>query len=119
MFAKVAADCLVVLHLGCICFVVFGGLLALKWRWVASVHVPAAIWGAALEFRGWICPLTPLEQHFRQAAGQRGYGGGFIEHYLVPIIYPAGLTPNLQYLLGCFVLGFNLALYGWMLYRRK
>jgi len=111
------ADLLVVAHLAFICFVVLGGLLALKWPRAAFLHIPAAVWGALLEFQGWLCPLTPLEQHFRTAAGEAGYTGSFIEHYLLPIIYPADLTRDLQLQLGVFVVVINAAIYGWLLAR--
>lgn len=111
------ADLLVVAHLAFICFVVLGGLLALKWPRAAFLHIPAAMWGALLEFQGWLCPLTPLEQHFRTAAGEAGYTGSFIEHYLLPIIYPADLTRDLQLQLGVFVVVINAAIYGWLLAR--
>lgn len=114
---QLAADLLVVAHLAFICFVVLGGLLALKWRRVAFVHIPAAVWGALTEFQGWLCPLTPLEQYFRTAAGEAGYAGSFIEHYLLPVIYPAGLTRDLQLQLGIFVVVINAAIYGWLLAR--
>jgi len=111
------ADLLVVAHLAFICFVVLGGLLALKWPRAAFLHIPAAVWGALLEFQGWLCPLTPLEQHFRTAAGEAGYTGSFIEHYLLPIIYPADLTRDLQLQLGVFAVVINAAIYGWLLAR--
>ncbi len=85
------ADFLVVLHLGFILFVILGGFLVQKWRRVLLIHLPAVVWGVLIEFQGWICPLTPLEQKFRMAAGEEGYSGGFIQHYLLPIIYPDAL----------------------------
>ncbi len=107
-----AADALVVLHLVFILFVVLGGLLVFRWpRW-AWVHVPAFAWGAIIEFNNWICPLTPLEQRLRVAAGEGAYGGGFVEHYLLPLIYPEGLTPEIQLGLGLFVLAVNVVVYG-------
>jgi len=115
--SQLAADLLLVAHLGFICFVVLGGLLVLKWRRAAWIHVPAAAWGALVELKGWICPLTPLEQHFRAAAGQAGYRGSFIEHYLLPLIYPADLTRTLQLQLGVLVIAINLIIYGWLLAR--
>ena len=114
---QLAADLLVVLHLAFICFVVLGGLLVLKWPWMALMHIPAAVWGALVEFQGWWCPLTPLEQRLRAAAGEAGYSGSFIEHYLLPIIYPADLTRDLQLQLGLFVVTINAAIYGWLLAR--
>lgn len=114
---QLAADLLVVAHFAFICFVVLGGLLVLKWPWLALVHIPAAVWGALVELQGWLCPLTPLEQRFRSAAGEAGYSGSFIEHYLLPIIYPAGLTRDLQLQLGILVITINAIIYGWLLAR--
>mgnify|MGYP001817161905 CR=1 FL=1 len=115
---QLAADLLVVAHFAFICFVVLGGLLVLKWPRLAAIHLPAAAWGALIEFQGWLCPLTPLEQHFRSAAGAAGYTGSFIEHYLLPVIYPAGLTRDLQLQLGLLVVTINTVLYGWLLVRQ-
>jgi uncharacterized protein DUF2784 len=111
------ADLVVVFHFAFVLFVVLGGLLVLRWRWVAFLHVPAALWGAWIELAGWICPLTPLEQSLRLKAGEQGYSGSFIEHYLLPLLYPSALTRNIQLLLGCLVLGLNLGIYGCLLYR--
>lgn len=108
---SLAADALVVLHLAFVAFVVLGGLLVLRWRWLAWVHIPAAIWGAWIEFAGWICPLTPLENRLRAQAGQQGYGTSFVEHYLLPVLYPAALTRELQWLLGGVVIAVNAAVY--------
>ena len=104
---RLFAHGIVVVHALFILFIVFGGFLAWRWRWVAWLHVPAAIWGVLIEYRGWICPLTPLENSLRAKAGQSGYSGGFIEHYLLPAIYPAGLTPRIQIILGTAVLVIN------------
>lgn len=112
-----AANLLLVIHLGFVCFVVLGGLLVCKWRRVAWVHIPAVVWGVLIEFQGWLCPLTPLEQWFRQAAGQTGYGGGFIEYYLVPVLYPAQLDHEMQIVLGALVIVINIGIYGWLLAR--
>ncbi|MCO6413054.1 MAG: DUF2784 domain-containing protein [Thiogranum sp.] len=117
MLYRVTADLVLVLHLLFILFAVLGGLLVLKWRWVAWLHFPAALWAAMIEFAGWYCPLTPLENSLRAAGGQQGYSGGFIEHYLVPLIYPAGLTRELQIGLGMAVVLINLAVYGILLRR--
>ena len=102
--ARLAADLLVVIHLGFILFVIGGGFLLLKWRWLVVAHLPAALWGALIEFQGWLCPLTPLEQRLRLAAGEQGYAGGFIQHYLLPVIYPEALTRDIQILLGVAVI---------------
>jgi hypothetical protein len=116
---RILADLVVGVHALFVAFVVVGGLLVLRWRAVAFAHLPAAIWGALIEFKGWICPLTPLEQSLRAAAGQAGYQGGFIEHYLLPALYPAGLTRNVQLVLGTLVIAVNLAIYAVVLRRMR
>ncbi|NJC89299.1 MAG: DUF2784 domain-containing protein [Methylococcaceae bacterium] len=112
MAYRLAADVLVLLHLGFIVFVLFGASLILWRRWLVWPHGAALAWAAAIEIEGWICPLTPWEQQLRWMAGDRGYTGGFIEHYLIPVIYPAGLTPAIQLGLGIFVVVWNSLLYG-------
>ncbi len=111
MLYRALADLVVLTHLAFIVFALVGGLLALRWRWVPWVHLPAAAWGASVEVFGWFCPLTPLENWLRRASGSAGYSGGFIERYLMPIVYPAELTRELQLLLGCFLVVVNLAIY--------
>jgi len=108
------ANLVVVLHLGFICFVIFGGLLTLKWRWIVFLHVPAAVWGALIEYQGWLCPLTPLELKLRRVSGQSGYSSGFIEHYLLPILYPDYLNQDIQVILGSMVVVINLGIYAWL-----
>jgi len=105
------ADVLVVLHLAFVVFVVAGGLLVVYRRRIAWVHVPAALWGAAIALGGFICPLTPLENSLREAGGGAAYTTGFIEHYIVPVLYPAALTPPIQIGAGVFVLVLNAVLY--------
>ncbi|AQV96001.1 DUF2784 domain-containing protein [Cupriavidus necator] len=105
------ADLVVIAHGLFIVFVVAGGLLVLRWPRVAWLHLPAAVWGVLIEWSGWVCPLTPLENMLRQAAGQAGYSGGFVERHLLPMIYPAGLTPAVQLWLGAVVLVVNVAVY--------
>jgi len=112
------ADALVVAHAAFIVFVVAGGLLLLRWPRVAWLHLPAAAWGVVVEWTGWICPLTPLENALRRAAGEAGYAGSFVERYLLPLIYPAGLTPRVQFVLGAVVLVANAAIYAMWLKRR-
>ncbi|MBD3672464.1 MAG: DUF2784 domain-containing protein [Planctomycetaceae bacterium] len=119
MVYRLAADSLVVVHFGFICFVILGGLLAVRWNWVILLHLPAVVWGMLIEFYGWICPLTPWENQLREAAGQGGYEGGFVEHYLLAVMYPEGLTHNVQVVLGLIVLLMNASVYGWLIYRRK
>ncbi len=111
------ADIVTIIHLLFILFVIFGGFLVLKWRWIIYFHIPAAVWGALIEFKGWICPLTPWENQLRQAGGEAGYSGGFIEHYILPVMYPENLTQEIQVILGIFVIVINLTVYGWILYR--
>jgi Protein of Unknown function (DUF2784) len=118
MMYRILADLVVGVHALFVAFVVIGGLLALRWPWVAALHLPAAVWGALIEFQGWICPLTPLENSLRAAAGEAGYRGGFIEHYLLPALYPAGLTGGVQLVLGSAVIAVNLVVYGLVLARR-
>lgn len=119
MVYRLLADATVALHLAFILFVVFGGFLV--WRNVrwAYFHVPAVAWVAWLEFTGAICPLTPLENTLRERAGGAGYDGGFIDHYLLPVIYPAGLTPNIQVALGFFVVVLNVLVYVVVTRRRR
>ncbi len=113
------ADGVLLLHLSFIAFVVGGGLLVYRWPRLAWLHLPAALWGALIEFFGWICPLTPLENALRRQAGGSGYGGGFIEHYLLPVIYPGALTREIQIGLGLAVVVINAAVYGLLLCRRR
>jgi len=112
------ADALVAFHLAFIVFVVAGGLLVLWRRGWAAVHLPALAWGTFTELTGTVCPLTPWEQALRKAAGE-GYSGGFVEHYVVPLIYPPGLTPASQLLLGAGLLVLNAAIYAgaWLRWR--
>ena len=121
MFWRMAADALVVIHLGFILFVMLGGLLLLRWPRLIWLHVPAVAWGVIVECLHLGCPLTPWENQLRRMAGQAGYEGGFIEHYLIPLIYPAGLTPAIQLWLGAIVVLANAAVYAWLIgrWRRK
>ncbi|MBP0623014.1 DUF2784 domain-containing protein [Cupriavidus consociatus] len=105
------ADLVVIVHGLFIVFAVAGGLLVLRWPRLAWVHLPAAAWGVVIEWSGWICPLTPLENALRRAAGEAGYSEGFVERYLLPLIYPAGLTPAVQLWLGLIVLVVNVTVY--------
>ena len=106
-----AADLLLLAHAAFVLFAVLGGLLVLRWRWLAVAHVPAAAWAALIEFTGGICPLTPLEQELRRAAGRGQWSGGFVEHYVVPMLYPAGLTREMQVVFGLLVVAMNIAVY--------
>ena len=114
MAYRILADTVLVIHLSFILFVVAGGFLVRRWRGVAWVHIPAAAWGALIEFMGWVCPLTPLEVWARSRAGGTGYSGGFVEHYLLPVVYPAALTHEIQMILGASVLIFNVFIYAWI-----
>ena len=113
------ATLVVTLHLTFVVFVVLGGLLVLRWPWLAYAHLPAALWGAWIEFAGWVCPLTPLEQSLRLKAGEQGYSGSFIEHYVLPLLYPSALTRTIQVALGAVVIAVNLAIYGYLLRSRR
>ena len=118
MLNTIAADFIVLLHFGFILFVVFGGLLVLKWKKLVWFHIPAALWGALIEFVGWVCPLTPLENMLRRYSGE-DYTSSFVEHYIQTIIYPDGLTRDLQIFLGLGVLGINMIIYAIMLINLK
>ncbi len=117
MFFRIAADLVLALHLGFITFVILGGLLVLRYRWIIYLHIPAAVWGAFVEITGRICPLTIWENNLRRRAGESGYAESFVEHYLVPIIYPAGLTRSVQFWIAGLVIVANVVIYGWLLYR--
>ena len=122
MLYRLAADAVLLVHLAFVFFVVLGAFLVLRWRQVAWVHLPAALWGALIEFSGGICPLTPLEVTLRRAAGDAGYAGDFLEHYIVAAMYPEGLTRGVQMALGAAVLLVNAAVYAvvlWQLRRRR
>jgi hypothetical protein len=119
MVYRLLADLVLAVHLAFVLFVVAGGFLV-AWRWgLRWLHLPAAAWGALISLAGWVCPLTPLENHLRRLGGAAGYEGGFIEHYIVSVLYPAGLTRGHQLLLAAGVVAVNLALYGWVLRRRR
>jgi hypothetical protein len=114
---RLLADLTVLVHFAFIVFVVGGALLVVRWPRLVWLHLPCAVWGTWIEFTGRICPLTPLENHFRRLAGASGYEGGFIEHYILPVVYPAGLTPRVQVVLGLLVVAVNLLLYTWIVTR--
>ena len=118
MLYRALADLVLLLHLGFVLFVALGGLLILRWTRVAYAHLPAAVWGALIEFTGGLCPLTPLELYLRRRGGEAGYTGGFIEHYLTAAIYPRGLTRGVQIVLGIVVILFNVGVYWWWWRRR-
>jgi len=117
MIYRFLADSVLVLHLLFIGFVIFGGLLVLRSPWIALAHIPAACWGAFIELTGGLCPLTVMEVGLRRIAGDAGYSGSFVEHYLLPVIYPAGLTRDIQFGLAGLVILINVAIYGQLVYR--
>ncbi len=114
MLSQLLADILVFIHFAFIVFVMTGGFLVLRWRRIILLHIPAALWGALIEFQGWFCPLTYLENHFRQGGG---YHSGFVEHYILPLVYPPGLTRQLQIFFAITVLTVNCTVYAWILLR--
>jgi len=115
---RVLADLVLVIHLAFVLFVVLGGLFVLRWPRLAWLHIPAAVWGVLIEYSGWICPLTPLENSLRVKGGEAGYTTGFIQHYIQPTLYPSGLTRPTQLVLGSIVLLLNLAAYA-IVFRRS
>lgn len=110
-WAKLGVDLIIISHLLFVMFVLVGGLLLLKWRKVAWLHLPAVIWGILVELNGWLCPLTPLENHLRRQAGLGMYEGDFVMHYIMPVLYPVDLTRTTQILFGSIVILVNLAIY--------
>jgi hypothetical protein len=116
MIFRVAADAVLLIHLAFILFALLGAVIAARWRWIVVVHLPAAMWGFFVELTGRICPLTYLENYLRTRAGLSGYTDSFLEHYLLAIIYPAGLTREIQFMLASVVVVVNIAIYGWLLY---
>jgi len=116
---RLAADGVLLLHLAFIVFVVLGGTIAARWRWFALAHLPAAAWGFFIELTGRTCPLTDAENYLRIQSGAAGYTQSFIEHYLLPIIYPAGLTREVQFALAALVVVANIAIYGWLFRARR
>lgn len=119
MPSSVLADLVLVLHGTFVLFVVAGALLVVRWGWVARMHIPCVVWGAWIELTGGVCPLTPVENDLRRRAGEAGYQGGFIEHYVTAALYPDGLTRGMQIALGIGVVVLNVAVYTWILRRRR
>jgi hypothetical protein len=119
MLWSLLADGLVIVHFAFTAFAVFGGFLSSRWPRAAWLHLPALAWGVWIELSHGICPLTPLEVHLRQLGGEAGYAGGFLAHYLGAILYPVGLTPQIQYVLAALLVAINVVAYGrWFLRRR-
>ena len=119
MIYGILADIVVLVHAAFVLFAVFGGFLVLRWRRLAWLHIPAVLWAALVEMAGWICPLTPLENLLRHRAGNVIYHSDFIEYYLMPVLYPAALTRELQMALGLAVLFINVSVYVWVWHRRR
>jgi hypothetical protein len=119
MAYRAAADAILATHLAFVLFAVFGALLILRWPRLAWLHIPAVVWASFVEFNGTICPLTPLEVILRRQAGEAGYGGGFIEHYVVSLLYPEGLARDTQTMLGAIVVVINAAIYIVAFMRRR
>ena len=119
MIYSILADIVVVVHFLFILFVLSGGLFITWRKWIIFIHLPAVIWACLIEFKSWICPLTPLEKWLRESAGANGYQEGFIEHYLMPVIYPSGLTEGIQVVLGVTVIVINLCIYSVVFYKLK
>ena len=111
MSYRLLADFVLVVHAAFVVFVMLGGLAVLRWPRLAWVHLPVVIWGAGIEFAGGICPLTPLENHWRRLAGEHGYTGGFVEQYVLAALYPEGLTRGIQLALGLLVIAVNAVIY--------
>lgn len=119
MSYRLLADLILVLHFAFVAFALFGGVLVARRPRLAWLHLPALTWGVAVQWANWICPLTPLENHFRMLGGQAGYEGGFIEHYVMALLYPDALTLELRYLLGAVLLVVNVAVYVRLIWRRR
>jgi hypothetical protein len=119
VISRALADLTLVIHLAFVLYVVFGGLLSLKWRRLAFIHIPVALYGVTIEVIGFVCPLTPLEVWLRQRGGEAGYQGGFVEHYITAALYPTGLTREIQLILGAVVLLINVLVYSIWWSRRR
>ena len=119
MIFRLLADATVIIHLAFVAFVVCGGLLVLRWRRAAWFHLPAAAWGAWIEFAGWICPLTPLENWLRLQGGSTTYSTSFVERYVLPVLYPASLSRDVQWTLGALVIALNVMVYAMVLRSRR
>lgn len=117
MLYRGLADLVVLFHFCFIAFVLVGGVLILRWRRVMWLHLPAIAWGIFVEWSGWMCPLTPLENRLRQLGGLSAYSGDFLDRHLSAVIYPQGLTRNLQVFYGCVVAAVNLGVYTYAIIR--
>ena len=119
MIYRLAADFVLITHFAFILLVVAGGLLVFRYAWFVWIHLPAACWGAFVELSGRLCPLTTLENFLRVRAGQEGYANSFVEQYILPVIYPAGLTRNIQLVLAGLVIAVNVIIYAAIVLRKK
>ena len=119
MYFRLAADAVLLFHLAFILFAILGGAIAARWRWVPVLHLPAVVWAIFVELTGHICPLTYLEDSLRFRAGQSGYTGDFVQHYLIGFIYPSGLTRHIQFMLAAAVAVINVAIYVWIVLHRR
>jgi hypothetical protein len=119
MLYRPAAEAVLLFHLAFIAFVLVGAVLAAHWRWIVFIHLPAAAWGCFVELSGRICPLTYAENFLRTRAGESGYTESFVEHYLLAVVYPAGLTREIQFVLAAVVVAINAAIYAWLFYPRR
>ncbi|HET9764827.1 MAG TPA: DUF2784 domain-containing protein [Casimicrobiaceae bacterium] len=119
MSERLAADAVLLLHLAFVLFVLFGGALVLRWPRLAWLHLPAVAWGVIVEATGWICPLTPLENTLRRSAGESGYAGDFVTHYVGVLLYPEDLTRGTQIVFALAVIGLNVFFYAVLLLRRR
>ncbi|MGH8822021.1 MAG: DUF2784 domain-containing protein [Rhodoferax sp.] len=117
MYFHLAADAVLLFHLAFILFAIFGGVFAARWRWAPALHLPAVAWAVFVELTGRICPLTYLEDSLRLRAGQSGYMGDFVQHYLISFIYPSGLTRQIQFVLAAAVVVINIVIYVWIVLR--
>jgi hypothetical protein len=119
MIYRLLAEAVLMLHLGFVLFAVFGGVLVVRRHGWRLLHLPAVAWAGLVQIAGWTCPLTPLENHFRRLGGDAGYGGGFVEHYLLSALYPSGLTREIQIVLGVLVVTVNIVVYVTVSRRRR
>jgi hypothetical protein len=119
MLYRLLADLVLVLHLAFVVFALFGGLLALRYPKIAWLHLPVLVWGVVVQWADWICPLTPLENHFRHLGGEAGYAGGFIEHVVSRVLYPENLSLDLRYVLGLLLIVVNVSVYWYVMSGRR
>lgn len=119
MIYNILADTVMILHFLFVLFALFGGLTLLWRRWMVFIHLPVVAWASLIELIGWTCPLTPLEQSLRASSGSGAYNTGFVEHYLIPILYPPGLTPTVEIVLGVLVLATNAMVYAGVIWRLR